>query len=33
MVAAGGGHVEIVVALIEHGADMNLKSLVSCWSQ
>ena len=35
MVAAEGGHVETVVALIEHGADVNLKSLVhiSCWSQ
>ena len=33
MEAVEGGHVEIVVALIEHGADVNLKSLVSCWSQ
>ena len=33
MVAARGGHVETVVALIEHGADVNLKGLVSCWSQ
>ena len=33
MVAAGGGHIETVVALIEHGADVNLISLVSCWSQ
>ena len=25
MVAAEGGHVETVVVLIEHGADVNLK--------
>ena len=33
MMAAEGGHVETVVALIEHGADVNLKVPVSCWSQ
>ena len=32
MVAAEGEYVETVVALIEHGADVNLKNLVSCWS-
>ena len=30
MEAAEGGHVETVVALIERGADVNLKGLVSC---
>ena len=29
MEAAEGGHVKTVVALIEHGADMNLKDCVS----
>ena len=29
MVAAKGGHVETVVALIEHGAVVNLKSQVN----
>ena len=33
MVAAEGGRVETVVALIEHGADVNLNDRVSCWSQ
>ena len=33
MMAAGGGHVETIVALIKGGADVNLKDLVSCWSQ
>ena len=33
MMAAEGGHVETVVALIEYGADVNLKGTVSCWSQ
>ena len=32
MVAARSGHVETVVALTEHGADVNLKGQVSCWS-
>ena len=30
MLAAEGGHVKTVVALIKHGADVNLKSQVSC---
>ena len=33
MMAAKGGHVETVVALIEHGAAVDLKGQVSCWSQ
>ena len=33
MVAARGGHAETVVALIKHGADMNLKDLVRFWNQ
>ena len=33
MEAAEVGHAKTVVALIEHGADVNLKDLVSCWSQ
>ena len=33
MEAAEGGHVETIVALIEHGADVNPKGIVSCWSQ
>ena len=33
MKAAKGGHVETVVALIEHGADVNLNGIVSCCSQ
>ena len=33
MVAARGGHVETVVALIKHGADVNLKGPVSYWRQ
>ena len=33
MVAAEGERVETVVALIKHGADVNLKGPVSCWSQ
>ena len=32
MVAAEGGHIETVVALIKYGADVNLKEWVSCWS-
>ena len=31
MVAAEDGHVETVVALIKHGADVNLTDLVSFW--
>ena len=30
MMAAEGGHVETVVVLIEHGADVNLKGPVGC---
>ena len=30
MVAAEGGHVETVMTLVEHGADVNLKDRVSC---
>ena len=33
MVAAEGRHVETVVALIKHGANVNLKGWVSYWSQ
>ena len=33
MAAAEGGHAETVVALIEHGADVNLNTFVSYWSQ
>ena len=33
MVAAEGGRVETVVALIEHSADVNLKDLVRLWNQ
>ena len=33
MVAAEGGHVDTVVILIEHGADVNLKDLVRFWNQ
>ena len=33
MIAAKGGHVETVVALIRYGADVNLKDWVSCWRE
>ena len=33
MLAARGGHVETVNALIKAGADVNRKGWVSCWSQ
>ena len=33
MEAAESGHVETVVALIEHGADVNIKDQVGHWSQ
>ena len=33
MEAAEGGHVETVVALIKHGADVNLNDLVRFWNQ
>ena len=32
MEAAEGGHVETVVALIKHGASVDLKDWVSCWN-
>ena len=33
MMAAAGGYIEIVMVLIEAGADVNLKGLVSCWNE
>ena len=33
MVAAKGGHVEVALALIEHGADVNLSDMVNFWNQ
>ena len=33
MVAAKGGHVETIVTLIKHGADVNQEVWVSCWNQ
>ena len=33
MMAAEGGHVETVMALIKHGASVDLEDWVSFWSQ